>query len=65
MNIKYFYTLFLVIILILGFSFYWYSYRPEQIRKNCYQGALQIELQIAGSGDFDGLYKACLREYGF
>ncbi len=50
-----------IIILILVVSagvFYWYSYRPEQIRKDCYRAVLQ-------TSDFDLNYVSCLRSKGF
>jgi hypothetical protein len=47
----------LIAISVLSFIFYWYSYRPEQIRKNCYQAVLQ-------TSDFDLNYRSCLRSKG-
>lgn len=44
-------------IVVLGFVWYWYEYRPSAIRKNCYQAALQ-------TSDFDLNYKSCLRYNG-
>lgn len=59
-----------VVILILGFSFYWFSLRPTQIKKDCYkkthlsylsglsqlgQSAKEIE---------ESNYTNCLREKG-
>jgi preprotein translocase subunit YajC len=51
------YILSALIIFILGFAFYWYSYRPEKARKDCYQAVLQ-------TSDFDLNYKSCLRHHG-
>lgn len=48
--------LIVLLLIILGFAFYWYSYRPEQIRKECYQIALK--------GTFDKDYKSCLLSNG-
>ena len=34
---KQFYVIIVLITVILMAAFYWYAYRPEQIRKNCYK----------------------------
>jgi len=50
--------LIIVLVLVLaGFAFYWYSLRPEQIRKDCYRVVL-------GTSDLDLNYKDCLRRHG-
>lgn len=54
---KRFYIIIILIIAILGFIFYWYSYRPEQIRKTCYQAVLTTD-------NFDLNYKSCLKSKG-
>jgi len=46
-----------LVILILAFSFYWYSYRPEQIRKDCYD----IATKTMG---FDLNYRSCMLDHG-
>ncbi len=53
---KYMTGVIVLLIVIFGFAFYWYSYRPEQIRKQCYQIALK--------GTFDKDYKSCLLSNG-
>ena len=44
-------------VFILAFAFYWYSYRPEQIRKKCYDIAVTMST-------FDINYKSCLLDNG-
>lgn len=57
-QLKYIFLSFLILILlgVMGLAFYWYSYRPEQIRKDCYN--------IAVIGDFEFVYKTCLLRNG-
>lgn len=38
---KQFYTITAIVLIILGLSFYWFEYRPKQIKKNCYNQAQQ------------------------
>ena len=48
-----------VTVLILGFVFYWFEYRPSQIRKMCWRIAPStIE------GNTEKNYKACLIDHG-
>jgi len=49
----------LVAILIIAFSFYWFEWRPSEIRKECskYQDILESVLQKK-------TYEKCLREHG-
>lgn len=50
----------LVILAILCFSFYWFAYRPEQIRKKCY------DLTFYGAPERTEMnYNSCLLEHGF
>ncbi len=53
---KYLIGLAILFILILGFAWYWYSFRPEQIRKNCYK--------FANNGMAQYVYKDCLLRAG-
>ncbi len=63
----------IIIILITGFAFYWFQWRPVEIRKKCqrnienieYRDALkqQIKLKLGGLEDSD-LYQNCLRQHG-
>jgi len=61
----------LILLIVLGFAFYWYEWRPTQIKKECYYRS-----QLSQSGGrlyrLDGLgitldesYKNCLRQKGF
>ena len=34
-NLKHYKYIILMILIILGFSFYWYSYRPTKIKEGC------------------------------
>jgi len=62
----------LIILIILGFSFYWYSYKPEQIRKKCYVDAYNshysVIQQVATDKSVEELmdhsYKDCLLSSG-
>ncbi len=47
-----------LLIIILGFAFYWYFYRPEQIRKQC-ERMSQIQKDILGN-----TYRSCLHSKG-
>lgn len=63
---------------ILGLAFYWFEWRPMQIRKECANWAIEtINKNNAGRGyvpvaeradrnhkDFDGYYERCLKEKG-
>ncbi len=44
----------LIVVAILGGVFYWFQWRPSQIREECSKGDGIIEV----------LYKQCLREHG-
>jgi len=50
-------ALFAISLLVLVFAFYWYSYRPEKIRRDCYQTVLQ-------TSDINLNYQSCLRSHG-
>ena len=62
-----------VVLLVLGGVFYWYEWRPTQIRKECqwktenteYRDVLEkrIQLKLGGTEEND-LYQICLREHG-
>lgn len=71
---------FLIIVLsFFGiFLFYWFSYRPEQIRKQCHQKALEWSVVAATFEDepnvdnreklqyakYEPEYRSCLRKNG-
>lgn len=47
-----------LILLISGFLFYWFQWRPAEIRQNCYRASL-------GTGErFEMNYKNCLLDNG-
>jgi hypothetical protein len=46
----------LILFFILGFAFYWYEWRPTQIKKKCFD--------VAVMGNFDKNYQACLLDNG-
>ena len=65
----------LVVVGVGGFAFYWYEYRPQQIRAACWRGALEsVERENhkkAGdhTADFqmayvNSYYRSCMRAEG-
>ncbi len=57
----------IIVILIIGGVFYWFQWRPGQIRKECNIRALKsgIESKLSGgSGGYDLFYRSCLRDKG-
>lgn len=61
----------LIIIAAVGSTlFYWYEYRPSNIRKDCYQVIMKIRDERINTenrlGNFEGnnLYRRCLIEHG-
>lgn len=55
-KLKQYWAIILLIVIILGGMFYWYSYRPEQIRKNCYR--------FANNGMAETIFRDCLLSNG-
>lgn len=59
-----------VIIVIVGGIFYWYSFRPSIIKKNCYNEATErarsnyIPFGEKEKLNFDTYYKRCLEKNG-
>ncbi len=60
-----------LIILILGFIFYWFQIRPSQIRKGCHRwivdmpGEIEDQLGYAPArAKYDALYSSCLHREG-
>jgi len=49
----------IIVIIIIGGAFYWYEWRPTQIRKECFNIAVSI-----GGVDFDKNYYFCLLDHG-
>ena len=57
--------LILIALLLLVAAFYWYEWRPSQIKKECHEGALVDVVAVGGSKeDYESFYKACLRSKG-
>jgi hypothetical protein len=56
----------LLLIIICAGWFYWYEWRPSQIRNKCNKEALETSLAIKGAtfDIYDFSYKACLRQMG-
>ena len=63
----------LILVIILGGIFYWFEWRPSQIRKNCTNlvsnqkgfNAQKFADELSGKIYFDETaYKKCLRENG-
>lgn len=69
----------LLAIIFLGFLFYWYEYRPSQIRKGCWgriedikSGKIksdkfvseEFEVKIGNEQVINYLYNNCLKEQG-
>ncbi len=67
-----------VILLIGAFIFYWYSYRPEKVRKECHQKALEWSVLVVPFEEepdidkreklqyekYEPEYRSCLRKNG-
>ena len=58
-KIKQYKYIILIAVAILGFAFYWFEWRPAQIRKKCYD----IAVVIVGN-NFDKNYESCLLDNG-
>ena len=60
----------LIILIVLGIAFYWYEWRPMQIRKHCAFKAYNKRVGFLSLGQnlstpqTEQLYKDCLRENG-
>jgi len=72
---KHIYILLVIILLILGFLFYWFQWRPAEIRKKCVRAAnitarKTTVFSIYGNPNApfqqqsDWLYTQCCREKG-
>ena len=63
-----------IILMFIGFSFYWYEWRPYLIKKNCFVYAVEIVTdsakdntawtQVKAKEDLDFWYKICLKRKG-
>jgi len=65
--------LIIIVLKVVGGAFYWYEWRPSQIRKDCYNIARDKAIEKAGTvtgdrkfakDDYDTYYKWCLEKYG-
>ncbi len=72
--IKKYKELFIIGLIILGLAFYWYEYRPSQIKKECFNKAIDFRIEVKDKIDsissedlnksYDFIYKNCLRQRG-
>jgi len=65
-----------LILVVVGFIFYWYEWRPSEIRKECYEVAIkrsggrsllfgtQAETDIRLQDNVETFYKNCLKQRG-
>ena len=53
-------SLLVIIVVAIGGWFYWSQWRPEQIRKKCYDLALSISFE----SPVETNYNACLLDHG-
>lgn len=69
---KQYWMIILLILFVLGASFYWYQLRPNQIRKECAQTSSDLWNEKKDSfkdtataqGFFDIYYEVCLHKKG-
>ncbi|MCK4797620.1 MAG: hypothetical protein KAT05_09575 [Spirochaetes bacterium] len=58
----------IVVLLILVGLFYWYEYRPSEIKKQCNKESVEKAKNIEDGNQaikiYDARYKSCLRENG-
>jgi hypothetical protein len=50
-------SLIIIIIAVLGFAFYWYSYKPQEITKRCAVAALDAK-------NYDEGFNTCMLSNG-
>jgi len=60
-KIKKYKYIILVVLIILGFLFYWYEIRPSQIRKRC---SHHFSVDNRSLEAMEVFYKACLNSWG-
>jgi len=70
-KIKQYKYIILIILVILGFAFYWFQLRPTQIRSKCWDTVEKIKNGEIKSDNYldkffptDNLYTNCLKEKG-
>lgn len=58
-----FITVLIIVLFIIGFLFYWYEWRPSNIRKECTDYAKEADARFI-MVDYDTTYEKCLTEHG-
>lgn len=69
---NFFWITLIIILLVLGFSFYWFSIRPSQIIKNCFQTSESVKKLMIKANKNDEeinyitneIYQDCLKANG-
>lgn len=61
-KVKQFKYIIILVLVILGFVFYWYSWRPSNIVKACADRYLRVLSDDRGDKEY--VYKMCLLEMG-
>lgn len=54
----------ILIVLVLGGAFYWFEYRPSQIRQECIKKAKASQGNVSFRETLEGHYSDCLRSKG-
>lgn len=58
----------IIILLVLVGLFYWYEWRPSEIKKDCNKEAVEKARSVEDGNQamkiYDARYKSCLRENG-
>lgn len=66
-KVKQYKYIILIVLVILGFAFYWYEWRPNRIYSYCNEQAKESARQNIESDiykNYDYAYKTCLRSKG-
>lgn len=64
------YKIILIFVLVLGFIFYWYSYKPSNTRAKCLAEAeftptaMLISDEMERQNFLDTYYQNCIRKFG-
>jgi predicted negative regulator of RcsB-dependent stress response len=56
--------LLIFLIISIGGAFYWYEWRPSEIRKECVTWAKPSAKLLTSVNDFQILVNICLQQYG-
>ena len=59
-------SILVIVIIILVPVFYWYEWKPKQIREECNRKALEIVIKASNTEpeSYELAYKSCLRSKG-